>query len=410
MCQSILHLLSSALGRTFLVALLMTPGVGQAQDNRWQSGTDMNTGRRIFPLVELASGGLLAAGGVVTGSDFGTSAEVLDTGTVAWATVSPMPSPHRGQHHGVLLLSGEVLVAGEDPHSGGHPHPTSAYRYDEVSDTWEITANDPTIDRFQATLTLLPDGRVLFAGGYSGHGTGPTYNSAEVYDPSTDSWGATGTMAEVRTVHTATLLTTGPNAGKVLVVGGSDRASSNIATAGCELYDPAAGTWSATGSLSESRSQHTATLLPSGQVLVAGGQYTIGASTNRSSAELYDPDTGTWSPAATMSTPRALHTATPLPSGKILVAGGRIGPSGTAVLATAEIYHAPTDSWSPVASLVTPRALHSAASLPDGRVIVVGGFNGGTSLSSTEIFGPEDIFAAGFESGDFSAWIGLPSP
>ncbi len=374
-------LLAMALG------VFVLPGIGIAQTNQWQSGPDMSTGRYFFPLVELPSGKLLAAGGAVSGSGFGATAEVLDSGAAAWTSVSPMPSPHRGKYHGVRLLSGDVLIAGDDPHVGGHPHPRSAYRYDEMSGTWTRTADDPTIDRFLGTMTLLPDGRVLHAGGYNGHGSGPTYDTADIYDPAADSWSATATMAEVRTGHTATLLTTGPNAGKVLVVGGSDRAPSNTATSGCEVYDPASGTWSATGSLNESRSLHTATLLPSGKILVIGGQYTIGA-VNRNSAELYDPSSGTWSLVTPMSVPRAGHTATFLVSGEVLVAGGATVGGGSGPHTASEIYDPQSDAWSAAASMAIPRTRHGAALLPDGRVIVVGGLSNGARLSSTEIFTP----------------------
>ena len=373
---------------TVLGVLLVLSGDSFAQTHHWQSGPDMSTGRYHFPLVELPSGDWLAAGGVFTGNSFGATVEVLDRVASAWTTVSPMPSAHRGGYGGVRLLSGEVLIAGEDPHVGGHPHPRSAYRFDEAGGTWTRTANDPTIDRFSATLTLLPDSRVLHAGGYSGHGTGPTYHTADLYDPGTDSWSATGTMAEVRAGHTATLLTVGPAAGEVLVVGGSDRAPNNTATSGCELYDPATGAWSATGSLNESRSLHTATLLPSGQVLVVGGQSALGA-VNRSSAELYDPENGTWSLTAPMTMPRALQSATLLLSGEVLVAGGIAVSGDNAALRSTEIYDPLADTWSADASMANPRGAHSAARLPDGRVIVVGGLNG-TPLAGTEIFTPGD--------------------
>lgn len=239
-------------------------------------------------------------------------------------------------------------------------------------------------------MTILPDGRVLFAGGYSGHSTGPTYRTAEIYDPDLDSWSATSDMAEVRTRHTATLLTTGPNAGKVLLVGGSDRFPNNTATSGCELYDPASGSWSATGSLNESRSLHTATLLASGQILVVGGQVMVGTA-HRDSAELYDPQSGTWSLVAPMGTPRANQTATLLLSGEIFIAGGAGGPGVSNPLATTEFYDPQTDTWSAAASMATPRHQHSAALLPDGQVIVVGGLSNGTILASTEIFDSESV-------------------
>jgi Galactose oxidase, central domain len=387
---------SSRMLLSVVFCVFVLPAAAIAQAGPWGPGPELNSVRYAFPLVELPSGDFLAAGGVVPGTLYTATAEILAGDATAWTPVSSMPSAHRGKDLGVLLLSGEVLIAGEDPHVGGHPHPRFAYRYDEASDTWTRTANDPTIDRFSATLTLLPDGRVLFAGGYSGHGAGPTYATAEIYDPITDAWTATGTMAEVRVGHTATLLTTGPNAGQVLVVGGSDRAPNNIATTGCELYDPASGTWSPTGSLSESRSSHTATLLPSGKVLVTGGQRVLNA-VNRSSAEIYDPQSGTWSLAASMSEPRNRHIATLLRTGKVLVAGGAASGDLEAV-SSAEIYDPLADSWAPAGSMATPRRAQSAVLLRDGRVLVAGGTSGSTIFSSSEIF--DFCYAAGDADGD----------
>jgi len=119
-------------------------------------------------------------------------------------------------------------------------------------------------------------------------------------------------MGQARSNHAATLL----NTGKVLVAGGV-----GPFCAGCnsgmtaELFDPATGTWSPTGSMSIFRSQHTATLLSNGKVLVAGG--------NGATAEVYDPATGTFSPSGSMTTTRANHTATLLPDGRVLVSGGQ---------------------------------------------------------------------------------------
>src|SRR5207247_947693 len=98
-----------------------------------------------------------------------------------------------------------------------------------------------------------------------------------------------------------------------------------------ELYDPASGTWSVTGSLNTGRDSHTATLLPNGMVLVAGG---VNNSSYLTSAELYDPASGSWSATSSLNTARYGHTSTLLPNGKVLVAGGNNG----GVLTSAELY------------------------------------------------------------------------
>src|SRR5581483_5578764 len=162
--------------------------------------------------------------------------------------------------------------------------------------------------RGQHTATLLPNGKILVAGGYPNAGP---LASTEVYDPASGLFSAGANLLTSRELHTATLL---PN-GLVLIAGGFN--GSYLASA--ELYDPSNGTVSATGSLQAARDQHTATLLPGGKVLIAGGRDSGGAV---ASAELYDPATGQFSTTGSLSTPRYLHTATLLPNGKVLVAGG----------------------------------------------------------------------------------------
>ena len=125
-------------------------------------------------------------------------------------------------------------------------------------------------------------------------------------------WSPTGSMASARLEHTATLLPSG----LILVAGGTGSGGVSATT---ELYDPATGTWAPTGSLASARKLHTATLLPSGQVLVVGGDNGTGP---LASTELYDPATGTWAPTGPLASARLEHTATLLPSGKILVVGG----------------------------------------------------------------------------------------
>ena len=191
--------------------------------------------------------------------------------------------------------------------------------------------------------------------------------------------------------HTATLL---PN-GKVLVAGGLG--DGDVALASAELYDPASGTWAATGSLPTPLQAHTATLLPNGKVLVAGGSND--GLTVTASAELYDPTSGTWTATSSLAVPRADHTATLLPDGRVLVPGGTT--DGVSGLASAELYNPASGTWTPTGSLATARAGHTATWLPNGKVLVAAGGNGGGELASAELYdqGPPIITSPPAASG-----------
>ncbi|HEY3322841.1 MAG TPA: kelch repeat-containing protein [Planctomycetota bacterium] len=190
-------------------------------------------------------------------------------------------------------------------------------------------------------------------------------------------WTTTDSMAIVRREHTATLLPSG----KVLVAGGYNTTTYYLSSA--ELYDPATGTWTATGSLATGRHDHTATLLLNGKVLVVGGSYGYGA---LSSAEVYDPATGAWTSTGSLGTARASHTATLLPNGKVLVAGGYNWNGGT-YPSSAELYNPATGTWTATGSLPTARISHTATLLPSGKVLVAGGYNG-AYLSGAAVYNP----------------------
>jgi Galactose oxidase, central domain/Kelch motif len=224
--------------------------------------------------------------------------------------------------------------------------------------------------RYGHTATLLPSGKVLVAGGYN-----VLEGNAELYDPASGTWTFTGSLALfARDSHTATLL---PN-GKVLVAGGYGCCGSGQLSS-AELYDPVSGTWTSTGSLSSAREGPTGTLLPNGKVLVAGGYGCCGPI---ASAELYDPVSGTWTATGSLATARDGHTATLLPTGKVLVAAG----SG---LASAELYDPASQTWAATGSLITSRYEHTMTLLPDGKVLVTGGFNGFSfDLASAELYDP----------------------
>lgn len=192
------------------------------------------------------------------------------------------------------------------------------------------------------------------------------------------SWAATGALNTPRIAQRATLL----KGGKVLLAGGR---TATEALTSAELYNPLTELFTLTGSMTTSRWSHTATLLPDGRVLVAGGFTGFVNASNAQSvtetAELYDPATGTWTPTGPMNTRRALHAATLLADGRVLVAGGRTctaGPPTTCDFTfrtnSAEIFDPATGTWTAIASMNMPRHTTSAVRLLDGRVIVPAGF------------------------------------
>lgn len=228
------------------------------------------------------------------------------------------------------------------------------------------------VGRFNHTATLLPDARVLIAGGAT---FSTATNSAEIFDPATGTNVTINPLAIARAAHTATLLMNG----KVLVVGGTNKSGTLAST---ELFDPISGMWTQSGNLNTARFAHTASLLPDGRVLVAGG---CNANTFLSSSEFYDPATGTWTATANpMNTARGYHTATLLTNGSIYVCGGQ---SSNPYLASAEIFDPNTQSWNPASDLITARSGHTATLLANATVLIAGG-NSANGKTNVEIFDP----------------------
>ena len=320
-------------------------------------------------------------------ANYTASATVLVTTTPT--SFSPTGNLNHGRvfHTATLLTDGKTLVAGGgvyEPYciAGGD----SAELYDAGLGVFTSTGT-MTDRRYAQTSTLLQNGEVLITGGFSfdataclDNGTSPALASAELYDPSTGSFAPTGSMAEERGVHTATLL---PD-GTVLIAGGGKAggyyppfAGDGSATA--EVYDPATGAFTSTGKMTSARTGQTATLLDNGKVLIVGGLTSVLANP-LTTAELYDPTTGAFTATGQMAVGRAGHTATLLQDGKVLITGGL---KDQTLAATAEIYNPATESFVTTGSMTFARIRHTATLLPGGTVLVVGG---GTLIA--EIYDP----------------------
>ena len=300
------------------------------------STQDMITKRCYQTATLLADGRVLIAGGttVMTDGSAGqlASAELYDPTTGTFSATGSMVTAREWGQTATLLLDGRVLIAGGSAYAGIM---ASAEIYDPKTGMFTATGS-MKINRFRHTATLLADGRVLIAGGYSGEGrTATSVAESELFDPSTGTFTPTGSMTTPRDEHTATLLTDG----RVLIAGGYSGSYGNgsdpaNALSSAELYDPTTGRFSATGSMTQVRWWgHTATRLADGRVLIAGGW---GSKTmDLAAADLYNPSTGTFAATGSMTAPRIGATATLLADGRVLIAGGS---DSNTVFASADLY------------------------------------------------------------------------
>ncbi|WP_437506874.1 kelch repeat-containing protein [Sorangium sp. So ce1099] len=283
------------------------------ETDEWTSTTSMllHRARSRHTATLLKDGKVLVAGGIGSGgpTDSLASAELYDPETNAWTETQETMRSKRFMHTATLLESGKVLVAGGRNDAVGRDGDlASAELYDPETDDWISTSKDMTDRRVMHSATLLKDGKVLVAGGYSGS----TLVGAELYDPEKDAWGHAGEMKNPHDSHIATLL----ESGEVLVTGGGDAWG---VTANAELYDPEKGEWTFTQMPGE-RIGHAAELLPGGKVLVLGG---TSQTAPLASADLYDPEGDEWTGMPPMAHARDGLTATRLLGGEILVAGGQ---------------------------------------------------------------------------------------
>lgn len=351
-----------------------------AQGQSWSFTGSMEQTRLYFTATLLNNGQVLIAGGTHRGVNGLSEAELYNPAT---GTFTPTGSLNvaRSRHTATLLNNGKVLIAGGSNSSGAL---ASAELYDPATGTFSLTGSLSCACGYSPAL--LPNGSVLFTGGFNGANAVAT---AELYNPATGTFALTGNLNVARAGPSVTLLANG----KVLVAGGVFYTGVIPFTAvphylaSAELYNPASGTFSLTGSLRTARSGQSATVLNNGNVLLAAGQNDGANGGYVGSAELYSPSTGKFSVTGSLNTPRFLHTAHLLANGQVLiVAGNHFGS-----IASAELYNPATGTFSNAASLNTPRQGHASALLPNGQVLAAGGYesqlgNRLGDLASAELF------------------------
>jgi N-acetylneuraminic acid mutarotase len=324
--------------------------------------------RKLRNITRHICGPLLALG-LIIGATLAPELASAQTVTPSWTLTGDLNTA-RYAHTATLLPNGKVLVAGGVGPNSCSTSNSTAELYDPITGTWSHTGSLNTA-RISHTATLLQNGQVLVAGGHALAGGYAVFlNSAELYDPATGMWRPTGSFNTIKNGGSATLL---PN-GKVLIVG-SDLNNRLVA----ELYDPATGTWSSTGAPSLPWGGHSV-LLPNGKVLAVWVGSHWDNYYGELFAELYDPATGQWSATGSVNSMHFADTVTLLRNGKVLVTG-----DGT----QSQLYDTTTGTWSITGSLNTSRYNYYTATLQaDGRVLVAGGNVNNGFVSQAELYDP----------------------
>lgn len=283
----------------------------------------LTTSRSVHAAALLADGRVLVVGGTNfrNGSFTAiTSAETYDPGTGEFSSTGPLATS-RTLPTATLLTDGRVLIAGGSILKGGTTTAlASAELFDPRTNTFSSTG-PMTTSRFLDTATLLDDGRVLIVGGFNPiSGAAGPIGAAELYDPRTGTFSQTGSLLTPRFGHTATLLTDG----RILVAGGADISSGvPVALASAELFDPRTNTFSSTGSMAAAHAVQSAARLANGQVLVVGGaDLSSGSPIALATAELFDAPAGVFLRTASMTSARESNTITALADGTVLITGG----------------------------------------------------------------------------------------
>ena len=347
----------------------------------WTPTGSMLSARDGHTATILANGKILAAGGTNNGVAL-TSAELYNPTSGTWTSTGSM-NVGRTLARAVVLPNGSVLVMGGCVNDCLSSTTNSAELYNPTSGTFTATGLMVQA-RAEFGVTLLASGKVLVAGGctaYDANGCANTTNKTEIYTPATGTWKATGRLHAARHAMTATLLASG----RVLVAGGATAASDALNSS--ETYDPTAKTWTVGLKMVTARSDYASIMLGTGKIVFMGGENINGVSIGNT--ELYNPSTGKFTATGAMTATREEHTAVLLANGNVLVSGGNKKTLTTQTpLASAELYNPTNGTWTATGSMSNARSGHTSTVLPNGNVINAGGSDAVNELNSAEMYTP----------------------
>lgn len=305
------------------------------------------------------------------------------------------PSDGNDYHTATLLGDGSVLVVGGFGFNFVHRY---ADRYLPDQNVWQ-NAGSLTVARMAHAAATLLDGRVLITGGYDSTAPGtafdPVFKSTEVYDPGASQFTPAADMTVPRRNHVATRL----NDGRILITGGIQlRGLGFSSSPATETFDPVTGAFTARARMASGRWLHTATLLKDGRVLLVGGQPTNCTGSGGcfpqalNTAELFDPATGAITPTGTLHFSRYAHSAALLADGRVLIIGGETSellPGDTNQVTTVEVFDPATGQFSDFGHLIDGRGFHALVALNNGKFLLVGGKKQSDYPAyTTEIFDP----------------------
>jgi N-acetylneuraminic acid mutarotase len=349
---------------------------------------DLGAARFGHAATVLGNGTVLITGGM-NANGYLNSVEIFTPGaTPTWTPAAAMNTARR-YHTATELPNGKILIAGGEKGAGSLTSAVSIY--DPKLGTWAPAANMAT-PRARHAATLLGDGRVLVTGG-GVYDQG--LNSAEIYDWQTNTWSSAGSFSGPRFFHTATRLYNG----KVLVAGGGVVPGSPVALASAALYDPVGGTWTTlANSMTTARYQHAAVALSNGKVLMVSGR---NGGANTASAELFDPDTGNWTAAAPLSNSRSAFASLLLPDGRVVVSGGWTATTADNTVTQVEVYEPRTNTWSTLGN-ATGRQLHTMVRLGNGDIQIAGGAAGASGSTSYL----NSVQRVGYAAAQAPSWTG----